>query len=82
MNMGEIRYLKSALKSLLEYDKTTGKRLVEAINAIPKGDIKKLQGVKNPPLYRLRVGKYRIVYSICEEDIVISKVDTRGDVYK
>lgn len=80
--MGEIQYLKSAFKSLQEYDKPTGKRLVEAINAIPKGDIKRLQGEKNPPLYRLRVGKYRIIYSIEDDGIVIAKIDTRGDVYK
>lgn len=80
--MGEIRYIKSALKSLQEYDRVTGKRLVVAINAIPQGDIKKMQGEKHPPLYRLRVGKYRVIYCIDNEDIVIIKVDTRGDVYK
>ncbi|MHB1395089.1 MAG: type II toxin-antitoxin system RelE family toxin [Clostridia bacterium] len=31
-----------------------------------------MQGEKNPPLFRLRVGKYRIIYHIENEDIIIA----------
>ena len=55
---------------------------MEAIDKIPQGDIKRLQGEKYPPLYRLRVGKFRIIYHIENEEIIIAKIDTRGDVYK
>jgi mRNA interferase RelE/StbE len=41
-----------------------------------------MQGEKYPPLYRLRVGKYRIIYNFTEEEVIIVKIDTRGDVYK
>jgi mRNA interferase RelE/StbE len=75
-------YLKNAYKTLFDYDQNTRKRLIEAVNRIPQGDIKKLQGEKYPPLYRLRVGKYRIIYHIEQDEIIIVKVDTRGDVYK
>ncbi len=80
--MRRIIYLKSAYKSLSEYDKDTRIRIVDAIEKIPRGDIKRLQGEKHPPLYRLRVGKYRIIYHIENNDIIIAKIDTRGDVYK
>lgn len=80
--MDKITYLKNALKTLEQYDKPTIKRIVNGINKIPKGDIKKLQGENHPPLYRLRVGKYRIIYHIEESGILIVKIDTRGDIYK
>ncbi|HYF81562.1 MAG TPA: type II toxin-antitoxin system RelE/ParE family toxin [Clostridia bacterium] len=60
--MRNIVYLKSAYKSLADYEKDTRKRIIEAIEKITQGDVKKLQGEKHPPLFRLRVGKYRIIY--------------------
>lgn len=80
--MRKIVYLKSAYKILTEYDKGIKKRIIDAIEKIPQGDIKKLQGEKYPPLFRLRVGKYRIIYHIENEEIIIAKIDTRGDIYK
>ena len=80
--MTEIIYLKSAYKSLEKYDIKTKRRLIESIDRIPQGDIKKLQGEKHPPVYRLRVGKYRIIYHIENENIIIVDIDTRGDIYK
>jgi mRNA interferase RelE/StbE len=80
--MRKTTYLKNAHKTLSDYDKSTRKRLIEAVDKIPQGDIKKLQGEKYPPLYRLRVGKYRIIYHVEQDEIIIVKIDTRGDVYK
>ena len=77
-----ITYLKNAYKTLIEYDKKIRKRIVESIERIPQGDIKKLQGEKHPPLYRLRIGKYRVIYHIEKNEIIIAKIDTRGDIYK
>ncbi len=80
--MRKLVFLKNAYKTLSEYDRDTRKRIYNAIQKIPQGDIKRLQGVNYPPLYRLRVGKYRIVYHIEPNEIIIVKIDTRGDVYK
>lgn len=80
--MNNIVFLRSAVKSLGKYDKVTRKRIINAIEIIPQGDIKKLKGEKHPALYRLRVGKYRIIYHIENQSIVIVGVDTRGDIYK
>ncbi|MBA7534199.1 hypothetical protein ES705_26445 [subsurface metagenome] len=44
------------------------------------GDIKPLSGRKSE--YRLRVGKYRILFFIENENVHVVKIDTRGDIYK
>lgn len=80
--MSKIIYLRKAFKTLEAYDLNTRKRIIRGIEKIPQGDIKKLQGENYPPLYRLRIGKYRIIYNIENEDIVVAKIDTRGDIYK
>jgi len=80
--MRKITYLKNAYKTLQGYDRPTVKRIIEAVDSIPKGDVKKLQGEKYPPLYRLRVGKYRIIYNVDDSEIIVVKIDVRGDVYK
>ncbi len=80
--MDKIKYLKSAIKSLENYDKDIRIRIISAIDKIPQGDIKRLKGEKYPPLYRLRVGKYRVIYHIEDGNIIIVKVDSRGDIYK
>ena len=49
---------------------------------LPDGDVKRLVGNEIPPIYRIRVSKYRILFYMNEEEIQILKVDSRGDVYK
>lgn len=81
--MSNIIYSKDSLKILKSYDNKTSDRLIIAIESIPLGDIKKLKGNNVPPLFRLRVGKYRVVYIVEDNDIIkVIKIDTRGDVYK
>ena len=81
--MNKVNYSKQARKSLEAYDYKTSIRIKNAIEKIPLGDIKRLIGNKVPPLFRLRVGKYRIVYMYeNEQTIKIIKIDTRGDIFK
>ena len=49
-----IQYSKQAIKFLKKQDVPTRKRIVTAINNLPSGDVKKLQGTEG---YRLRVGE-------------------------
>ena len=74
---------KPALKFLQKQPPEQRERLLRAIQALPGvGDIKPLTGHKS--LYRLRVGSYRVIYTI-EDDLLIVRVLTignRGDVYK
>jgi mRNA interferase RelE/StbE len=58
-------------------------RIINAIDKIPLGDIKRLVGNEISSLFRLRVGKYRIIYMYEDEQTIkIIKIDSRGDVYK
>lgn len=58
------------------------KRIAEALRKLPDdGDIKKLQG--HDALYRLRVGAYRIIYTVDNGELVVVVVDAgnRGQIY-
>jgi mRNA interferase RelE/StbE len=58
-------------------------RIYRAIYGLPfRGDIKQLKGQDNK--FRLRVGGFRIIYSVFDDVLLIEilKVGNRGDVYK
>lgn len=77
----DIKYEKRCLKYLKKLDKNTQFRIVKAINELPLGDVKRLQG--NTESYRLRVGNYRIIF--CKDDesliILVLEIGPRGEVY-
>ena len=59
------------------------KRILTAVCRLPdSGDIKPMEGRSG--FYRLRVGDYRILYTVQEEIITVRVTDAgnRGDVYK
>ena len=72
-----------AMKFLMKQPQEQRERILKAIQALPDvGDIKPMSGYRG--LYRLRVGSYRVIYSV-ENDLLIVRVLTvgnRGDVYK
>lgn len=76
----QITYEKEAAKHIQTQDKITRQRLKAAIEKLPDGDVKKLQGYKND--YRLRVGNLRVIYSLADDIIIIKDVLPRGQVYK
>lgn len=76
----QIEYSKQAVKYINSADKPTKKRLKEAIEKIPLGDIKKLQGIENG--YRLRVGDLRVLFSLEDDIVYIDNILPRGQVYK
>lgn len=74
-----IQYSKQALKFLKKQDSSTKRRIVTAINNLPSGDVKKLQGTDG---YRLRVGDFRIIFDKNGDILRIEKIENRGQVYK
>jgi mRNA interferase RelE/StbE len=76
-----IVYLKEAEKAISVYDIPTRRRIIEAINKLPLGNVKPLKG-KLVNFHRLRIGKYRVIFSIDNSNFTIIDVDARGDVYK
>lgn len=75
----EIIYSKQAVKFLKKQDIPTRKRIVQAIENLPLGNVKKLQGRDG---YRLRVGDYRIIFDVDGKILAVEKIDSRGQVYK
>jgi len=74
---------RKSTKFLAKCELKTRKLIVEAISELPgRGDIRKLKGrvIKNS--FRLRVGRFRVVYVVEGEEIRILRIDTRGDIYK
>ncbi len=74
---------RKAEKYILKQPKEQQLRILSAINKLPlTGDIKQLRG--HSDIYRLRVGTYRIIYSINNGELLIYVIDVgnRGDIYK
>ena len=76
----QIEITKSAKKSMKKMDAATRNRIIAGIQKIPSGDIRKLQGYEND--YRLRIGDYRILYTITGDLITVNDVLPRGEAYK
>ena len=77
-----IIFNKDAKKFIEKQPKNQRIRIYEAINKLPLGDTKRLKGFSQ--LFRLRIGDYRIIYSIFESELVIEIIDAnnRGEIYK
>lgn len=76
---------KPAEKFIVKLPKPEKERVLKAIYQLPDGnDIKELKGNRNKGLYRLRVGDYRVIYTIDNGKLIVCIVDAgnRGDIYK
>lgn len=74
--------IKSKARKLIEKQNPEQQiRILKAIYRIPNGDIKRLTGQNG--IYRLRVGDYRIIYSMDYNKLVIliMNIGNRGDIY-
>ena len=81
--MYQIIIKKKAKKYIDKLPINEKKRVVTAIQQLPSGeDIKKLKGYDD--LLRLRVGNYRIVYTLDNGKLIVFviDIDNRGDIYK
>ncbi len=81
--MYQIILKKKAQKFIDKLPANERRRVVFAIERLPNGeDIKKLKGYDD--LLRLRVGDYRIIYTVDNGKLIVFviDIDNRGDVYK
>ncbi len=78
----KIKIKAKAMKFIEKQPKDQKERIFKAIYKLPKlGDISKL---KASDMFRLRVGDYRILFTI-DDDILLIEIinaNNRGDVYK
>lgn len=81
--MYKIVVKKSAKKFIDRLPMNEKRRVVAAIEQLPNGeDIKRLKG--HDDLLRLRVGPYRIIYSVDNGQLTVYIIDVgnRGEIYK
>lgn len=77
---------REAAKYLSGLDKPTRTRIKRALESLtkypPEGDIAPMKGMEG--FFRLRVGSFRIIFKIIEEErlILIVAIGPRGDIYK
>ena len=84
MTQYKITIEKLAEKFIMKLDRPEKERVLRAIAKLPhEGDIKRLKGKKSRGLLRLRVGDYRVVYTVDNGQLVVLVIDAgnRGDIY-
>lgn len=83
MERFEIEFSKQAAKDYKKlpknYKSLIDLTLDKLLNRLPI-DIKPVKGEKN--VFRVRVGKYRVLFIKIKNILLITKIETRGDAYK
>jgi len=68
------------LRRLNEQDKARIKKAVEGLEKeLPEGDIISIAGQKG--IFRLRIGGHRLLFRIRENNIFVTHIELRGQVY-
>jgi mRNA interferase RelE/StbE len=85
MAIWQIEFSKQAYKNYKVLQKGYQKKIDKILNLLmtkEKVDIKPVEGERD--IYRLRVGKYRMLFKVYKEKkiILVVKIGPRGDVYK
>ena len=82
----DVQYDPKALKELAKLDKPVARRIVRAVDAMKSNprSSKSRPLVGYPDLWRLRVGDYRVVYTIKDAELVILalRIAHRSGVYR
>ena len=90
MSFYKVKYSKSAEK-FIKKNKTIGIRFFKAFSELATDlekvqfyDIKKFKSKSYDDIFRLRIGDYRAVFRIVDDELIIYIFDigSRGDIYK
>ena len=79
-----IEWRQRALKDLYRLSPEMRRRVLAAVNRLGEeaGDVRRLEGFK-PPLYRLRIGDWRILFTYEESGVTkIQRVLPRDKAYR
>ena len=76
----DVKYHRAAEKYLDSQTDATRKRIMDAIDDLPEGDVIKLKGRKG---FRLTIGGFRVLFDYVDDSTVdVVTIAPRGDVYK
>jgi len=81
---------RTAKRQLDRLPRSMAQRIREKLRALsddlfrarPGADIRLLWGHDEPPLYRLRVGDYRVLYFVLEREVRVTQVLHRSQAYR
>jgi mRNA interferase RelE/StbE len=81
---------KTAVSQLSSLDMNLKERIIAGVKPIEEdpfqsrsgADIKRLVLATDPPIYRLRIGDYRVIYSVVQDEVRITEVIHRSKGYK
>lgn len=81
---------KRALRQLMRFPRDIAGRLRARLRVLEEdpfqsrsgADIRMVWGHDDPPLYRLRVGDYRVLYFVLEEEVRITEILHRSRAYR
>jgi mRNA interferase RelE/StbE len=71
-----------AIKDMLGFPVAQRERIIEKIDGLCvnlAGDVKKL--ANHTPEYRLRIGDYRVLFEVSDDNIIVYRVKHRKDAY-
>jgi mRNA-degrading endonuclease RelE of RelBE toxin-antitoxin system len=80
----KIEWKDAAKRNLRAIDRATALDILHKIDRFAltsEGDVKQLQGI-DPPVFRLRVGDYRVRFHDVDDTITILTVKHRSDAYR
>lgn len=82
--MRQIEWSEPALADLARLDRIAAIRVKQAVERFANagiGGAKKLQGI-DPPMFRLRVGDYRVLFRRNNKTINVARVRNRREAYR
>lgn len=85
--MYRVLFTRQARRAFLKLPKPASNSILEKLNSVAKNpyaqhnNVTKLQ---NRPGYRLRVGDWRVIYDIRNDELIILilKIGSRGEIYR
>ncbi len=79
-----ITYKRSVTRDLVKLDVSAQQRILDKIEAELSADPLKHSALKGyyAGLRRLRVGDYRVIYAVLEDEVLILRIGHRREVYR
>ncbi len=82
--MFEILFTNRALKDLRNFDNNIKQRIIKKISKLSNEPIEKSRKLINKKIgqYRYRIGTYRVIFDIKDNNIIILRIGNRKEIYK